>query len=104
MLAGAARDLQHETARRQPVAQDFRDRLAVPQRGGCRSPDARGLSLVEAALVDHQCPPRAPSSRRLARRYISMRCTVNMPSAKAISGSVSMAGLTLPVCPRTLRA
>ena len=81
-------------------ARTSRDWLAIAQSRRGRAPRPRGGCLVEAPFVAHQAAcPRPRSSRRLARRYISTRVRVNMPSAKAISGSVSIAGLTLPVLP-----
>src|SRR5436309_10115403 len=102
VLAGPTRHLQHETACRQPLTQHLGDRLTIAERRRCRTRGACGTGFVETPTVRHEARPRASSSSRVARKYISTRVRVNMPSAKAISGSVSMAGL-IPSEPRMLR-
>src|SRR5947209_14482243 len=95
VFARPARHLKHQPSFRQPFAEDLRDIFAIARHRGRRAArvSARG-GFVEAPLVCHQARPRASSSNRFARTYISARVSVNIPSAKAISGSVSIAGLT----------
>src|SRR5579872_1534198 len=96
MLTRAACKLDYKTLLWEPLGQNLGDWLTVSLRRGSRAPCSRGRSFVKTPIIAHQAPARAFSNNRLARMYISSLVRVNIPSARAISGSVNIAGLTLP--------
>lgn len=81
MLARAARDLEHQAARRKPLAQHFGNWLTVAERRRGRTADAYRL-FVETALVAHSAgqkllgpqvqlePRRAEQPKRKANKGV----------------------------------